>query len=309
MIQKPEEQESTGILPPTWRSWWLAARPKTLPAAAAPVIVGSALAFYDSKFRFGPALAALLAALLLQIGANYANDVFDFHRGADTHERMGPLRVTQAGLLSPSKVLVGMWLVFGFAAALGIYLAVLAGWPVILIGALSILAAVAYTGGPFPIGYFGLGEVFVFLFFGMAAVAGTYYVQAIQVTPLALWAAVPMGLLSSAILDVNNLRDIRTDRAAGKHTLAARHGPGWARVEYLLLLGGAYLIPVLLWLLNLASPWVLLSWGSLVLVPGLVHMVYNETGRALNATLAGTGRLELVYGLLLSLGFVIGGFG
>jgi 1,4-dihydroxy-2-naphthoate octaprenyltransferase len=285
--------------------WLLAARPKTLPAAAAPTIVGSAAAWFDGQFQPWPALACLLAALLLQIGANLANDVFDFHRGADTEHRLGPMRVTQAGLLAPKQVLAGMWVTFGLASLLGLYLASVAGWPVIVIGLLSIAAAVAYTGGPFPFGYYGLGDLFVFLFFGLAAVCGTYFVQAVTVSALAWWSAIPMGLLITAILVVNNLRDIETDRRAGKRTLAVRLGAGGARAEYSFCLSGAYLAPVLMWLFWVAPAGVLLSWGSLVLAPALLRLVYREKGRALNEALAGTGRLSLVYALLFSLGLAL----
>ncbi len=285
--------------------WVLAARPKTLPAATAPVIVGTALAIADGRFRWGPALAALLGALLLQIAANLANDVFDYHKGADTEQRLGPTRVTQAGLLPPHQVMIGMWVVFGLAALIGLYLTWAAGWPVVAIGLLSIAAAVAYTGGPFPLGYHGLGEIAVFIFFGLAAVCGTYYVQAQSLTLAVVLSAVPMGLLSSAILAVNNLRDIETDRAAGKHTLAARFGLRWARFEYLAYLAGAYLIPLIMIVLKLA-PWtVLLTLGSVPLAVRLVRQVWGEQGRPLNAVLAGTGQLELVYALLLGLGLII----
>ncbi len=233
MAEKPTSLNSLQI-------WMLASRPKTLPAAAAPVIVGSAAAFYEGAFHPGPALAALFGALLLQIGANLANDVFDFHRGADTAERLGPTRVTQAGLLSPRQVLVGMWICFGLAAILGVYLTLVAGWPVIVIGLTSIVAAIAYTGGPFPLGYYGLGDAAVFLFFGLAAVCGSYYVQALKLDWLAFWSALPMGFLITAILVVNNLRDIETDRAAGKRTLAVRFGAGGARKEFLYLVVGAF---------------------------------------------------------------------
>ena len=285
--------------------WLLAARPKTLTAAAAPTIAGSAAAWWDGSFQWGPALACVLAALLLQIGANLANDVFDYHKGADTEKRLGPLRVTQAGLLSPGQVLAGMWVTFGLAALLGLYLTLVAGWPVIAIGLLSIAAAIAYTGGPFPFGYYGLGDLFVFLFFGIAAVCGTYYVQAGTVSALAWWAAVPMGLLITAILVVNNLRDIETDRQAGKHTLAVRLGAGGARVEYVLCLAVSYLVPILMWLFGAAPAGVLLSWVSLLLVPELLRLVFREKGRVLNQALAGTGRLALVYALLFSLGLVL----
>ncbi len=292
--------------PSQFQIWLLAARPKTLPAAAAPVIVGTAVAIGEGVFSFWPALAALLGALLIQIGTNFANDVFDYKKGADTTDRLGPMRVTQAGLLLPRQVMAGMWATFGLAALIGLYLVFVGGWPIVVIGILSIASGIAYTGGPFPLGYNGLGDLFVFVFFGLVAVCGTYYVQALTVSPAALWAAVPVGLLATAILVVNNLRDIETDRAAGKKTLAVRFGERGAQVEYLLLVGLSYIIPLIMWLTGSSTPWVMLSWLSLPLVKSLVQLIMNEKGRPLNQALAGTARLELVYAFLFSVGLVIG---
>lgn len=291
--------------PTTLQIWIMAARPKTLPAAAASVVVAAGAAWSEGVFKAGPALACLLAALLLQVGANLANDLYDFHRGADTHERLGPLRVTQAGLLTPGQVRNGMWVTFGLAALLGLYLFAVAGWPVLVIGLASILAAIAYTGGPFPFGYYGLGDVVVFIFFGPVAVGGAYYVQAGRLSPLAIWCSLPMGLLITAILVVNNLRDIRTDTAAGKRTLAVRLGERGARREYSLCLAGAYLVPLLMSVLGQASAWVLLSWLSLPLAYSLNRTVWTQAGRPLNLALAGTGRLTLLFGILLAVGLVI----
>lgn len=285
--------------------WLLAIRPRTLPAAAAPVIVGSALAFYDDAFQFLPALAALLGALLLQIGANLANDVFDFKKGADTSERLGPPRVTQMGLLTPGQVYIGMIIVFALAALIGLYLIYVGGWVILGIGILSIVSAIAYTGGPFPLGYHGLGDIFVFLFFGLAAVCGTYFVQAGRVTNFVWLAANPIGLLAVAILVVNNLRDIDTDRAAGKKTLAVRFGARGAQVEYLALLAIAYLVPLLFIALNFDLIWILLTSFSIPLVLPLIRIVLHERGRALNAALAGTARLEFVYALLFAVGLLL----
>ncbi len=288
-----------------WQIWLLAARPKTLPAAASPVIVGSAVAFSMGKFHAGPALAALLGSLLLQIGANLSNDVFDFHRGADTEARLGPLRVTQAGLLSPAQVKGGMALAFGLAALLGIYLTWVAGWPVALLGAAAIASALAYTGGPFPLGYNGLGEIFVFIFFGLAAECGTVFVQAGRLDPLAWGSAVPMGLLIVNILVVNNLRDIATDRAAGKKTLAVRMGAKGARIEYVACLVLSYAVPPVLFLLGVGPIWLLLAWLSLPAALPLARSVFLDEGRTLNATLAGSGRLVLIYALCYAAGLVL----
>lgn len=285
--------------------WWLAIRPRTLPAATAPVLVGSGVAFYQNHFELLPALAALLGALLLQIGANLANDVFDFKKGADTAKRMGPTRVTQAGLLTPRQVLTGMWITFALAALAGIYLIWVSGWLVAVIGLASILAAIAYTGGPYPLGYNGLGEIFVFIFFGPVAVLGTYFVQAQTVSSLAIWLSIPVGLLITAILVVNNLRDIETDREAGKHTVAVRLGAQGTRLEYMLLIGLAYLIPLVLSLAGM-MPWSgNLAWLSLPIAGRMVQKVNTISGRPLNTVLAGTGQLTLLHSLLLVAGLVL----
>lgn len=276
----------------------MAIRPRTLPAAASGVVMGSALAWRDGAFQIAPALAALAVGLLLQIGSNVANDVFDFERGADTSERQGPLRVTQAGLLTPAQVKRGMWVIFGLAAVFGLYLAFLRGWVVIAIGLAAILSAIAYTGGPFPLGYYGLGDIFVFLFFGLAAVAGTYFVQAGSVGAAAWWMSVPVGLIITAILAVNNLRDIENDRKAGKHTLAVRLGERGTRLEYLLCMAGAYLVMPLAALLGIV-PWLsLLTWLSIPLAVKSTRTVFAQRGRPLNAALAGTGQVALLFSLL-----------
>lgn len=289
----------------SWQIWLLAARPKTLPAAAAPVLVGSAAAFANGGFYPGVFLAALLAALLLQIGANFANDVFDFHKGADAQKRLGPLRVTQAGLLRPEQVYWGMLVVFGMASLLGLYLVWFAGWPILLIGMASILAAIAYTGGPFPFGYYGLGDFFVFIFFGFAAVCGTYFAHLQSLTILPVLSSLPMGFLITAILVVNNLRDIETDRKAGKRTLAVRLGVHGTRLEFLLLIVAAYLTALVMWVANISTVWVMLSWLSLPLAFSMIRMIWHVTGRPLNEALAGTGRLTLVYALFLSIGLIV----
>jgi 1,4-dihydroxy-2-naphthoate octaprenyltransferase len=285
--------------------WTLAVRPRTLPAAAATAIVGSAAAYYAGYFRPGPAFACLMGALLLQTGANLANDVYDYYRGADTSARLGPLRVTHAGLLTPRQVMAGMWVVFGLAALLGVYLYLQSGWQVLLIGLACIAAAIAYSGGPLPFGYYGLGDLAVLLFFGPVAVCGTFFTQALRVDPIAVWASLPMGFLIVAILVVNNLRDIATDKATGKRTLAVRLGASGARREYTLCLVAAYLVPPVMAALGAASAWALLAWLSLPLAIRQNQMVWRLEGRPLNQALAGTGQLTLVYALLFSLGLVI----
>ncbi|HET9590116.1 MAG TPA: 1,4-dihydroxy-2-naphthoate polyprenyltransferase [Anaerolineales bacterium] len=288
-----------------WHAWALAIRPRTLPAAAAGVIMGSALAWRDGLFRFDAMLVCLMTALLLQIGSNLANDVFDFERGTDTAERLGPTRVTQAGMLTPSQVKIGMAVVFGLAGLLGLYLAWLGGWPILLVGLAAIVAAIAYTGGPFPLGYYGLGDLFVFLFFGLAAVAGTYYVQAGFVSAAAWWMAIPPGLMITAILVVNNLRDLESDRRAGKRTLAVRMGERGSKVQYLICMIFAYLVVLLTILLGALPPLSLLAWASLPFAVRAAKVVLTEKGRPLNAALAGTGQTALAFSLLFWLGLVL----
>jgi 1,4-dihydroxy-2-naphthoate octaprenyltransferase len=215
------------VRPLGWRVWLLAARPATLPAAVVPVLVGTAAAVGGGAApRPGPFVGALAAAVLIQVGTNLANDYFDYRKGADTIARLGPTRVTQSGLVAPSTVRAATALTFGLAALIGLYLVWVGGWPILVVGLLSILSGIAYTGGPWPLGYHGLGDLFVFVFFGVVAVTGSAYLQTGQLEPFALLASVPVGMLVTAILVVNNLRDVETDRAAGKRTLADRRRGG-----------------------------------------------------------------------------------
>jgi 1,4-dihydroxy-2-naphthoate octaprenyltransferase len=288
------------------QAWILAARPKTLPAALSPVVVGSALAVDAGAFDPLPALAAAVGALLLQILSNFANDYSDFFRGADTPERLGPVRVTASGLISPQELRRGIAAVIALSVLVGLYLVWVGGWPILAIGVSAILAALAYTGGPFPFGYYGLGELFVFLFFGVAAVCGTVWVQAHSLPWAVLVASVPVGLLVTAILVVNNYRDIDTDRQAGKRTLAVRMGRAGARAEYALLVVLSYAVPPLLWILFDFRPWVLLPWATIPLAVQLVRTLQTATdGPTLNKTLGGTARLGLIFSLLLALGIVL----
>ena len=288
------------------RRWLMAIRPATLPAAVTPVLVGTAAAYAVDRLRWGPALAALAGALLLQIGANLANDLLDYQKGADTEDRLGPTRVVQSGLLSPSAVRRAAALVFTLAVAVGLYLVWVAGWMVVAIGLASIAAAVAYTGGPYPLGYNGLGDLAVFLFFGLVAVCGTAYVQAGYVPALAWIAAIPVGTLITAILVVNNVRDIDTDRAAGKRTLAVRLGRNAAVAEYGLLLAAAYAVPPALVAAGRLDAWVLLPLLTLPLGARLWRRVARDTGRALNASLGRTAMLGVAFGALFALGIVLG---
>jgi len=289
------------------RAWALAIRPKTLPAALAPVLVGVAVAVEAGGFRAGPALAAALGAILLQVGSNLANDVYDFERGADREDRLGPLRVTQAGLLTPGQVRAGMAVTFGLALLVGIYLASVGGWPVVAIGLASIAAAVAYTAGPFPLGYNGLGDLFVMLFFGFVAVGGTVWVQ-MRALPAATWpSALAVGALVTAILVVNNVRDVEQDRASGKHTLPVQFGREWGVREYAALLVVAYLVPAGMVLAGLAGPAVLVVLVTLPLASRLSRSLSRDRGALLNRTLAGTARLALLWSVLFSAGLALGG--
>ena len=283
-------------------AWWQAIRPATLTASAAPVLVGSGAAWAEGAFTIGPAFAALIGAFMLQIGANFANDVFDFERGADNADRLGPQRATQQGWISAAQMKQAMWLAFAGATGVGLYLTWVAGWPVLALGLLSIAAAYLYTGGPKPYGYLGLGDLSVFMFFGPGAVAGTYYVQALAVSELALLASLPIGALATAILVVNNLRDIETDARANKRTLAVRLGDRPTRTYYFALLAVAYAMPAVIWWRGLADAWVLLPWLSLPLAARLAARMRHEGGLALNGCLVRTARLEVVFGLLFALG-------
>jgi len=279
----------------------LAARIPTLPAAVVPVLVGSAAAVGQGHFRLGVFVAALISSLLIQIGTNYANDLFDFKKGADTEARLGPVRATQAGLLTEAQMARGTWVTFGLALIVGLYLVAVGGWPILVVGLASIAAGVLYTAGPWPLGYHGLGDVFTFVFFGLVAVMGTYYLHTGTLNALALAASLPVGLLVTAILIVNNLRDIDTDRAAGKRTLAVRIGARATRVQYTLFLVAAYAIPVLMGVTGAAGNMFWLPLLSLPVAVRLLRIVWTARGAQFNAGLKGTGQLHLLFGILFSL--------
>jgi len=285
--------------------WILAARPKTLPAAVAPVLIGTAMAFGDFGFHLLSALAAMIGALLIQIGTNFANDYFDHARGTDTEDRLGPLRVTQAGLVTPTTMKRATIVVFILALLVGVYLVWRGGWPIVVIGLLSILFGALYTGGPYPLGYNGWGDLFVLVFFGPVAVGGTYYVQTLSINLPVLIAGLAPGLFSVAILTVNNLRDLDNDRATGKKTLAVRLGHRFALHEYNWSLFIACSIPLVLGFLFVGKPLAMLA--VLTVVPSLMAMrkVATVSGRDLNDCLAGTGRLLMIYSLIFSLGWIL----
>jgi 1,4-dihydroxy-2-naphthoate octaprenyltransferase len=299
------------------QAWLIAARPQTLPAGAAPVVVGVGLAVADGVFAPLPALAALVGALFIQIGTNFANDYYDAVKGTDDPDREGFTRVTAGGLIEPRQVKRAMAVAFALAALVGLYLVALGGVPILVAGVASIAAGVLYTGGPYPYGYYGLGDLFVFVFFGLVAVAGTYYVQAVAtlstafpvgvpaetVTPAAVLAGAAAGALSTAILVVNNIRDRESDRAAGKRTLAVLVGYRWSRVEYVALLAVAYAVPVAFWLALGYGPLVLAPLATLPVAAVVARVVLTRTdGEALNPALERTGQVLALYAALFALG-------
>jgi 1,4-dihydroxy-2-naphthoate polyprenyltransferase len=285
------------------RLWLVASRPRTLPAAVAPVLVGTSLAGTEGTFKPLRFACALIGSIFIQIGTNLANDYSDARRGADTEDRLGPVRVTAGGLMPPRKVLIGTYVAFGVAVAAGAYLIAVAGWQLLLVGAASIAAGVLYTGGPRPYGYEGLGELFVFLFFGVVAVVGSYFVQVEKLEWEAFALSVPVGLLASAILVVNNVRDIDTDRRAGKRTLAVKLGRGGARTLFDGMLAVAFVAPIAVVASGALTAWVLLPLLAAPLAIPLRRTIRTRTdGPSLNGALAATGRLLAVYSLLLSAG-------
>ncbi|MFI5394978.1 MAG: 1,4-dihydroxy-2-naphthoate polyprenyltransferase [Candidatus Binatia bacterium] len=286
-------------------AWILAIRPATLTAAVVPVVVGTAVAARSGVAHLGAAIAALVAALLIQIGTNLVNDVDDFERGADSAARQGPTRVIQAGLLSSGQVRLAAWVAFGAAAVAGSYLCLIGGWPIMAVGVAAISSGLAYTGGPWPLGYHGLGDVFVFIFFGVVAVVGTFYVQAGYTTGLAVATSIPVGALATAILVVNNVRDSDTDRDAGKHTLAVRLGQRAGRAEFLALVALAYAVPAALWLVWRSSLLVLLPWLTLPWAVALSQrMAICRDGAGFNAALRSTARLHAAFGVLFAAGLM-----
>lgn len=298
----PADTASSNVV----RIWLMAARLKTLPVGLAPVFVGTALAGYEDTFHPLRFVAALLGALFIQVGANLSNDYSDARRGADTEDRLGPVRVTAGGLVPPRQVLVATYVTFGLAVVCGAYLIAVAGWQLLLVGVASIVAGVLYTGGPRPYGYDGLGELFVFLFFGIVAVAGSYFVQTETLEWEAFALAVPVGLLASAVLVVNNYRDMDTDRRAGKKTLAVRLGRERSRTMFAAMVYGAYLCTPVTWIFGPLAPWVLLPLLSVPLAAPVVRIVRNRTdGPSLNEALARTGMLSLVFCVLLSAGVLL----
>ena len=298
-------QDTLSTSPSAVSVWILAARPKTLWASISPVVIGTAMAYGDGGFHAPAALVALACSVLIQVATNFANDLFDFEKGADTEARQGPLRVTQAGLVTPGMMKRGIFVVLTLTLLGGLYLIWRGGWPAALIGVLSVTCGMLYTGGPRPLGYLGLGDLFVLVFFGPVAVAGTYYVQALTVNATVIVAGLAPGLLSVAILSVNNLRDADEDRRTGKHTLAVRFGPAFARGEYIAAVVAACLLPLLLYLASGQHPYSLAAVAVVVVALPAFRRLFSVEGPLLNPVLAYTARLLLLYSAVFSIGWVL----
>jgi 1,4-dihydroxy-2-naphthoate octaprenyltransferase len=286
--------------------WINASRPKTLWAAIAPVIIGTAMAYSDGKMHVLAGLLALAAAILIQIGTNLANDYFDFINGIDNKDRLGPVRATESGLIKPSTMKRAFIMVFLTAFLIGLYLIWRGGWPVLIIGMLSILFGILYTSGPYPLGYYGFGDIFVLVFFGPVAVGGTYYVQALDITVPVILAGISPGLISTALLTVNNLRDIHTDKKAGRKTLAVRFGEIFTRIEYLVAILVACFVPLILIFIDSDHPYSLAAISVfLFALPSIKAVLFNDIGSSLNLVLARTGKILLLYSLVFSLGWIV----
>jgi len=286
-------------------NWLLAIRLHTLPAAISPVLLGSALAYHDGQYNLIINVITIIAAVLIQIGTNFANDVFDFQKGADREDRLGPKRVTQAGLISQTQMLKAMWIIFSLAIFFGVFLAWIGGWPIILIGLASIAAGIAYTGGPYPLGYHGWGDLFVFIFFGLIAVPGTYYLQTGTVSELSIWLGVVMGMLSNAILAVNNLRDADSDEISGKKTLAVRFGKSFTKIQYTFLVLLPFILPVYLWWISENELSMLLTVFLIPIAFNLIRQIFLFTGSDLNHVLNRTARFLFIFTIVLSAGLVL----
>lgn len=286
-------------------TWILASRPKTLPAAFVPVFIGTSIVSFETKVNLLATIVALICAFLIQIGTNFVNDLYDYLSGADTEKRKGPLRVLASGLITVNEMKTAVILVFSVTFLLGLYLVYISTWLTLLIGLLSIFAGIAYTAGPYPLAYNGLGDVFVFLFFGIVGTVGTYYVQVVEFSPLAFWASIPVGALITNILVVNNYRDIEEDREAGKNTLAVKMGKRFTRYQYLIFMVISYLILFVVYYTYHKSLFIFLPLLSLPLAIKLIKMIFKYDGEALNKTLELTAKLSALYGVLFAAGLLI----
>ncbi|MCF8306349.1 MAG: 1,4-dihydroxy-2-naphthoate polyprenyltransferase [Ignavibacteriales bacterium] len=305
-MRKSEHQiNATAIKLSQAQIWFLASRPKTLLAAVVPVIIGTSVASYSGKLDLLPAIVSLICSILIQTGTNFVNDLYDFYSGADRKDRVGPLRVVSNGLVSPETMKLAIYLVFGLSFLLGMYLVYNAGWFILFIGILSILAGYAYTAGPYPLAYNGLGDIFVFIFFGFIGTVGTFYVQALEITPFAIWASVPAGALITNILVVNNYRDIKQDKLSGKNTLAVKFGETFSRIQYLGFMFVSYMVPVIVFFTFKNNLLIFLPFLSLPLAIRLIKMIFSLKGKDLNKTLELTAKLSAIYGTLFSIGILL----
>ncbi len=285
-------------------SWILASRPKTLLAAAVPVMVGSALAVSEGKFKILVAIAAFLCSVLIQIGTNFTNDLYDFYSGADNAERKGPLRVLASGLITPSEMKSGIIITFLAAFIIGLYLVSVGGMIILFVGIVSILAGIAYTAGPYPLAYHGLGDVFVFIFFGVVGTVFTHYLHSGELSAVAFWASLPVGALITNILIINNYRDFEEDKYANKNTLVVILGRTFARYQYVFMIVLSFAIPLILFFVFNVNAWIFLPYLTLPLAYKLVKMIYTLQGTELNKTLELTAKLSALYGILFSFGLV-----
>ncbi len=286
-------------------AWILASRPKTLLAALVPVIIGTSIAIYSGKENFLAALIALICSVLIQVGTNFVNDLYDFLSGADNEERKGPVRVLASNLITTNEMKTAIIIVFIVTFILGLYLVHISTYITLLIGLLSIFAGIAYTAGPYPLAYNGLGDVFVFLFFGVIGTVGTYYVQAVEVTPLAFWASIPVGALITNILVVNNYRDIEEDRTVGKNTLSVKMGKKFTRYQYLVFVVLSYLVLFVVYFTFKRSIYIFLPFLTIPMAVKLIKMIFTYQGEQLNKTLELTAKLSAIYGLLFAVGILL----
>ena len=286
-------------------AWILASRPRTLAAAIVPVIVGSSIAVRDGLFQPLAAFIALLCSILIQVGTNYVNDLFDFLHGTDKEDRTGPQRAVASGIISVTEMKIGIYISFGLSFVLGMYLVSIGGWFILFLGVISILAGVAYTAGPFPLAYNGLGDIAVFIFFGFVGTVGTYYVQTLTITSMAFWSSVPVGALITNILVVNNYRDREEDRSNGKNTLAVIFGEKFTRLQYLTFMIVSYAILFVVYFTYKKSLWIFLPLLSLPISIKLIRMIYSLRGKELNKTLELTAKLSAIYGLLFAAGILL----
>ncbi|KAB2846707.1 MAG: 1,4-dihydroxy-2-naphthoate polyprenyltransferase [Melioribacteraceae bacterium] len=288
-----------------FESWVLASRPKTLLAALVPVIIGSAVAVHHNSFKPLAATVALICSILIQVGTNFVNDLYDFLSGKDTKERLGPTRALASGLISVKEMKTGVFITFAVTFLLGLYLVSLGGWLILLIGIFSIIAGIAYTAGPYPLAYNGLGDIFVFVFFGLIGTVGTYFVQTGEINMLAVWASIPVGALITNILVVNNYRDIGEDRSNGKNTLAVKLGEKFTRLQYVVFMILSYAVLFIVYFTYKENIYIFLPLLSLPVAVKLIKMIYSLKGILLNNTLALTAKLSLIYGLLFAIGILL----